>query len=89
MDIIMTSKRVLQEVYALLTEKSCALYVSIPMDDMAEKLHISTETLNLCIHYLIESGYLKGDFTYNRNSGATKQVLITPLAINKIENTTL
>ena len=35
--------------------------VNVHMDSTAKKLNMSKEHLNLCIHYLIECGYLKCD----------------------------
>ena len=89
MQIVADSKIVLQKVYELLDNESYTLVVRIPMDEMAEKLNMSKKHLNLCIHYLIECGYLKGDFCYNNNENSTKEVFVLPLAINKCEHATL
>ena len=89
MGIVIDAKKVLQELYTLISEESFTLYVKISMKVMAQRLQTTTKHLNLCIHYLIESGYLKGDFIYNHDENAIKEVALTPLAINKIENATL
>ena len=89
MQIVADSKVILQEIYKLLDNDSHSLVVHIPMDNTAEKLNMSKEHLNLCIHYLIECGYLKGDFCYNNSENSTKEVFVLPLAINKIENASI
>lgn len=89
MNIVLDSKRVLNAIYNLLTDSSFTLVVKIPLDSMATDLNISRERLNLCIHYLIVSGYITGDFTYYNQPDATKEVIFTALGINKVENTTL
>ena len=85
MQIVADSKIVLKEIYNLLQEDSYTLVVHIHMESVATKLNISTKHLNLCIHYLIECGYLKGDFPYNNSKDAIKDVFVLPSAINKIE----
>lgn len=47
---------------------------------------MTREHLNLCIHYLIEAGYIKGDFAFNGDENATKEVTILPTAIRIEEN---
>lgn len=89
MQIVADSKNVLREIYSLLDDNSYSLVVSVSMNDISKKLNISEKRLNLCIHYLIESGYLRGDFSYNRNENATKEITILPSTINKIEHTSL
>lgn len=89
MKIVMDSQIVLEEIYKLLTDTSYTLFVEIPMDDMAKKLNMSKEYLNLCIHYLIECGFLKGDFAFDKNEKSTKKVIILPQAIDKCERNSL
>lgn len=89
MQIVANSKVVLQEIYQLLDNDSYTLVVQIPMDTVADKLKISKEHLNLCVHYLIECGYLKGDFAFNRNNNSTKEVTVLPSAIDKCEHASL
>ena len=89
MQIVADSKVVLQEIYNLLDDDSYSLVVHIPMDSIAEKLKMSKKHLNLCIHYLIECGYLKGDFCYNNSENSSKEVFILPSTINKCEHGTL
>lgn len=73
----------------MLNDKSYTLVVEVPMDSTAKKLNMSNEHLNLCIHYLIESGYLKGDFVFDTNKDSIKEVFILPPTINKCENALL
>lgn len=61
MQIVLDSRRVLEEIYGLLNNDSYTLMVNVHMDSTAKKLNMSKEHLNLCIHYLIECGYLKCD----------------------------
>ena len=89
MQIVLDSKRVLEAIYELLSDDSYALVVQVPMKTMSESLNMSPKHLTLCIHYLIECGYLKGDFAYNSNELATKDVTITPSTINKLENASI
>lgn len=89
MQIILDSRRVLEVIYELLNDESYTLKVQIPMKTMSESLNMSQEHLNLCIHLLIEAGYIKGDFVYNSDKLATKDVIITPLAISKIEKASI
>lgn len=89
MQIVSDSNRVLQEVYNLLNEDSYTLVIKIPMNDTAKKLNMSMKHLNLCIHYLIECGYLKGDFCYSDNEKDNKEVFILPAAIDKIESVSI
>ena len=86
MNIVLDSRRVLRAIYELLDETSYTLAVNIYMEDFAEKINMSKEHLNLCIHYLIDSGYLNGNFAFCTNTDAPKKLFLTPLAINKIEN---
>lgn len=89
MQIVTDSRKVLKEIYNLLNNKSYTLVVNISMNNTAEKLNMSKEHLNLCIHYLIECGYLKGDFIFNRNENSFKEVFVLPPAINMIEDDSL
>ena len=89
MQIVANSQKVLQEIYGLLDANSSTLVVRIPMDSTAEKLKTSKENLNLCIHYLIECGYLKGDFAFNSSENSTKEVTILPPTISKCEHAVL
>lgn len=59
------------------------------MGKMAEELNISKKHLNLCIHYLIVSGYITGDFTYNPQENSSKEIIFTAKGIEKIENAVL
>lgn len=89
MQIVFDSSKVLQVIYNKLQETSSSLYIVIGMENMAKELSMSKQHLNLCIHYLIESGYLKGDSSFSTNVDSSKKVLLTPTAINYIENTKL
>lgn len=86
MQIVADSGLVLQEIYNLLNEDSYTLVIKIPMNDTAKKLNMSMKHLNLCIHYLTECGYLKGDYCYHDSEKAIKEVFILPSAIDKIES---
>lgn len=86
MNIINDSKRVLSGIYDLLNEGSYCLVVKIPYNDFAEKYNMTRQHLNLCIHYLIEAGYIKGDFIFNDNEDATKKVTVLPNTIRIEEN---
>lgn len=87
MNIITDSKRVLEGIYGLLNEDSYCLVVRIPYAEFAERYNITRQHLNLCIHYLIEAGYIKGDYCYNNIDNVTKEVTILPPAIMIAENT--
>lgn len=50
MGIVIDAKKVLQELYTLISEESFTLYVKIPMKVMAQRLQTTTKHLNLCIH---------------------------------------
>ena len=89
MNIILDSRRVLNAIYELLTESSYSLVIRFSMSEMANRLNMSKEKLNLCIHYLIVAGYVTGDFTFNNQPNATKELILTELGINKVENMTL
>lgn len=86
MSIITDSKNVLTGIYNLLNEDSYCLVVKITCKEFAEKYNMTREHLNLCIHYLIEAGYIKGDFAFNGDENATKEVTILPAAIRIEEN---
>lgn len=87
MKIITDAKRVLLGIYNLLNEDSYCLVVKIDCKEFAEEYNMTIEHLNLCIHYLIEAGYIKGDFCFNRNNDATKEVTILPKTIQLEEST--
>lgn len=89
MNIVLDSRRVLNALYGLITENSPTLVVEFIIDEMAASVNMSKERVNLCIHYLIVSGYITGNFTYDNQKNAKKQLTFTALGINKIENTTL
>lgn len=89
MQIVTDSKKVLNEIYSLIKENSHCLLVKIPMDQTAEKLNMSKEHLNLCIHYLILSEYITGDPIFNSQNNSTKEVTITAKGIDKVENALL
>lgn len=86
MNIINDSKKILSGIYGLLNEDSYCLVVKIPYNDFAEKYNMTRQHLNLCIHYLIEAGYIKGDFVFNNNKDAIKEVTVLPNAIRCEEN---
>ena len=74
-------------IYNLLNEDSYCLVVNINCKEFAEKYNMTIEHLNLCIHYLIEAGYIKGDFCFNRDN-MTKEVTILPRAVQVEEKIT-
>ncbi len=86
MKIIDDSKKVLKEIYQLLDINSSTLNVNIPINTISEKLDMSLQHVNLCIHYLIESGYLRGDYRFDTRQDATKSIFILPRAIYECEN---
>lgn len=86
MNVITDSKKILTGIYNLLNENSHCLVVKITYKEFSEKYNMTREHLNLCIHYLIEAGYIKGDFVFNENENATKEVTILPTAIRIEEN---
>lgn len=88
-NIVLDSRRVLNALYELITENSSTLEIEINTDEMASAVNMSKQHLNLCIHYLIASGYVTGSFTYDNQKNAKKQLTFTALGINKIENTAL
>lgn len=89
MQIVTDSKKVLQEIYKLLNEDSHSLVVNVSIDSIAEKLNMSKQHLNLCIHYLIESNYLRGDFCFDNSKNSNKEIYVLPLAVNHCENSNL
>lgn len=89
MNIVLDSRRVLNALYELITENSSTLEIEVNTDEMAVTVNMSKQHLNLCIHYLIVSGYVIGNFTYDSQKNAKKQLTFTTLGVNKIENTTL
>lgn len=89
MNIISDSRKVLNSIYNLLKGDSYTLVVNIWMEKMAKELHMSKQHLNLCIHYLIVSGYITGDFTYSTQENYSKEVAFTAKGIEKIENVVL
>ena len=46
---------------------------------------MTRQHLNLSIHYLIEAGYIKGDYCYNNSENATKEVTILSPTIIAVE----
>lgn len=89
MNIIMDSKRILIGIYNLLNDNSYCLVVKISYKEFSDKYNMTRQHLNLCIHYLIESGYIKGDYCFNDSEDVTKEVTILPSAIMIVENTRL
>lgn len=89
MNIVLDSRKVLQAIYALIDNESYSLVVKIDVGKMAEKVNMSRQHLNLCIHYLIASGYITGDFAYNHQENSSKEVIFTAKGIEKIENVIL
>ena len=81
MNIITDSKKILTGIYNLLNENSHCLVVKITYKEFAEKYNMTREHLNLCIHYLIEAGYINGDYCFNNSEDATKEVTILPKTI--------
>lgn len=86
MNIITDSKKVLTGIYNLMNEDSYCLVVKIPYKEFTEKYNMTREHLNLCIHYLIEAGYIKGDFIFNKDENVTKEVTILPSGIRIVED---
>lgn len=89
MNIVLDSRKVLQAIYDLIDNESYSLVVKIDVGKMAEKVNMSRQHLNLCIHYLITSGYITGDFAYNPQENSSKEVIFTAKGIEKIENVIL
>lgn len=89
MQIVSDSKKVLSEIYGLLDDNSYTLVIKVPMDEIAKKLNMSKEHLNLCIHYLILGEYVTGDFVFNPQENSTKEIIFTAKGIEKVENSTL
>lgn len=89
MNIVLDSRKVLQAIYDLIGNESYSLVVKIDIGKMAEELNMSRKHLNLCIHYLIVSGYITGDFAYNPQENSSKEVIFTAKGIEKIENAIL
>ena len=89
MQIVSDSKKVLSEIYGLLDDNSYTLVIKVPMDEVAKKLNMSKEHLNLCIHYLILGEYVTGDFVFNPQENSTKEIIFTAKGIEKVENSTL
>lgn len=89
MNIIMDSKMVLGGIYHLLNDNSYCLVVQISYKEFAEKYNMTRQHLNLCIHYLIEAGYIKGDYCFDDRADATKEVTVLPSTIMIAENTRL
>lgn len=89
MNIVLDSRKVLNAIYKLIDNTSYTLVVDIWMDKMAEELNMSKEHLNLCIHYLILSEYITGDFRFNNQKNSTKEIILTAKGIEKVENVTL
>lgn len=89
MQIVSDSKKVLNEIYGLLDDNSYTLVIKVPMDTVAKKLNMSKEHLNLCIHYLILSEYMTGDFVFNPQENSSKEIIFTAKGIEKVENSTL
>lgn len=89
MNIVLDSRKVLNAIYELLDESSYTLVVKFHTSEMADKLDMSKEKLNLCIHYLIVAGYITGDYAFNNQDSATKELTLTALGINKVENAVL
>ena len=86
MSIAYDAQRVLLSIYKLIDEDSYTLYIKFKMSDMANSIGMSTKRLNLCIHYLIDAGYLKGDFAYNSNEESAKEVMITASGVKYAES---
>ncbi len=89
MQIVSDSKKVLSAIYNLLDDGSYTLVIKVPMDDIAKKLNMSKEHLNLCIHYLILGEYITGDFVFNPQENSMKEIIFTAKGIEKVENSTL
>lgn len=89
MKIVSDSKKVLRALYNLLNENSYELTVEVHTNDMAANLNITRQHLNLCIHYLISSGYIEGSYLYDYNENSVMKYTLTAFAINKIENDSL
>lgn len=85
MKIVLDSNKVLVSIYNLLNENSYALYIEFNMENLAKEVNMTKEHLNLCIHYLIDGGYIQGDYAYDKNTGIKKKVMITSMAIKEIE----
>lgn len=81
MNLITDSKRILTGIYDLLTEDSYCLVVRIPYAEFIQKYNMTRQHLNLCIHYLIEAGYINGDYCFNNSEDVTKEVTILPKTI--------
>lgn len=88
-NIVLDSRRVLNALYELITENSSTLEIEVNTDEVAAAVNMSKQHLNLCIHYLIVSGFITGSFTYDNQKNAKKPLTFTTLGINKIENTVL
>lgn len=89
MNIVLDSRRVLTALYELITENSSTLEIEVNTEEMSATVNMSKQHLNLCIHYLIISGFITGSFAYDNQKNAKKQLVFTALGINKIENTAL
>ena len=89
MQIVSDSKKVLSEIYGLLDDNSYMLVIKVPMHEMAKKLNMSKELLNLCIHYLILGEYVTEDFVFNPQENSSKEIIFTAKGIEKVENSTL
>lgn len=87
MTIIADSRRVLQGIYDLLDDNSYCLVVEIPYKEFTEKYEMTRQHLNLCIHYLIETGYIKGSYCFNNSENEIKEVTVLPPTIMLEENT--
>lgn len=85
MKIVLDSNKVLVSIYNLLNENSYTLYIEFNMENLAKEVNMTKEHLNLCIHYLIDSGYIQGDYAYDKNTDIKKKVMITSMAIKEIE----
>lgn len=85
MKIVLDSNKVLVSIYNLLNENSYTLYIEFNMENLAKEVNMTKEHLNLCIHYLIDGGYIQGDYAYDKNTDIKKKVMITSMAIKEIE----
>lgn len=85
MKIVLDSNKVLVSIYNLLNENSYTLYIEFNMENLAKEVNMTKEHLNLCINYLIDGGYIQGDYAYDKNTDIKKKVMITSMAIKEIE----